>query len=99
MRGSWWVRTYASHRPQSALLIIRRATPRSSKCLVRTATPVVYGLQNALLESEVNEDAGNMAAIDPAAFAHVAPLIDTDFLGTTAANAMDALQRQPTASC
>jgi putative ABC transport system permease protein len=60
-----------------------------------TVTPVVYGLQNALLESEVNEDAGNMAAIDPAAFAQVAPLIDTDFLGITAANAMDALQRQP----
>ena len=62
---------------------------------LQTVTPVVYGLQNALLESEVNEDAGNMAAIDPAGFAHVAPLIDTDFLGITAANAMDALQRQP----
>jgi putative ABC transport system permease protein len=62
---------------------------------VQTATPVVYGLNNTLLESEVNEDAGNMAAIDPAAFAQVAPLIDTDFIGTTAANAMDALARQP----
>jgi putative ABC transport system permease protein len=62
---------------------------------VQTATPVVYGLQNALLESEVNEDAGNMAAVDPAAFAQVAPLTDSDFIGTTAANAMDALQRQP----
>ena len=62
---------------------------------IQTATPVVYGLNNALLESENNEDAGNMAAIDPAAFGQVAPLIDTDFLGTTAANAMDALQRQP----
>ena len=62
---------------------------------IRTATPVVYGLQNALLESEVNEDAGNMAAVDPAAFAQVAPLIDSDFIGTTAANAMDALQREP----
>jgi putative ABC transport system permease protein len=60
-----------------------------------TVTPVVYGLENALLESEVNEDAGNMAAIDPAAFAQVAPLIDTDFLGITAASAMDALQHQP----
>jgi ABC-type lipoprotein release transport system permease subunit len=62
---------------------------------IQTVTPVVYGLNNALLESEVNEDAGNMAAIDPAAFAHVAPLIDTDFIGTTAASAMDALARQP----
>jgi putative ABC transport system permease protein len=62
---------------------------------IRTATPVVYGLLNALVESEVNEDAGNMVAIDPAAFAEVAPLIDTDFIGTTATNAMDGLQREP----
>ena len=62
---------------------------------VQTATPVVYGLLNTLVESEVNEDAGNMAAIDPAGFGQVAPLIDTDFVGTTAASAMDALQRQP----
>ena len=95
MRGSWWVRTYASHRPQSAAL---DHPPQYAEKLevpgIRTATPVVYGLQNALLESEVNEDAGNMAAVDPAAFAHVAPLIDSDFIGTTAANAMDALQRE-----
>jgi putative ABC transport system permease protein len=62
---------------------------------IQTVTPVVYGLLNTLVESEVNEDAGNMAAIDPAAFGQVAPLIDSDFVGTTAANAMDALQRQP----
>jgi len=62
---------------------------------IQTVTPVVYGLNNALLESEVNEDAGNMAAIDPAAFGQVAPLLDTDFIGTTAASAMDALARQP----
>ncbi len=62
---------------------------------IQTTTPVVYGLLNTLVESEVNEDAGNMAAIDPAAFGQVAPLIDTDFVGTTAASAMDALQRQP----
>jgi putative ABC transport system permease protein len=62
---------------------------------IQTATPVVYGPLNTLLESEKNEDAGNMAAVDPAGFAQVAPLLDTDFVGTTAANAMDALQRQP----
>ena len=56
---------------------------------------MVYGLLNALVESELNEDAGNMAAVDPAAFGQVAPLIDSDFVGTTAASAMDALQRQP----
>jgi putative ABC transport system permease protein len=62
---------------------------------IETVTPVVYGLNNALLESEVNEDAGNMAAIDPAAFKQMAPLIDTDFIGITAASAMDALAHQP----
>ncbi|HJV13818.1 MAG TPA: FtsX-like permease family protein [Propionibacteriaceae bacterium] len=62
---------------------------------IQTVTPVVYGLLNALVESETNEDAGNMVAIDPAAFGQVAPLIDTDFIGTTAASAMDDLQRQP----
>jgi putative ABC transport system permease protein len=62
---------------------------------IQTATPVVYGLLNALVESELNEDAGNMAAVDPSAFAQVAPLIDSDFVGTTATSAMDALQRQP----
>lgn len=36
-----------------------------------------------------------MAAIDPAGFRQVAPLLDSDFVGTTAADAMDALQRQP----
>ncbi|HEX3207532.1 MAG TPA: FtsX-like permease family protein, partial [Propionibacteriaceae bacterium] len=62
---------------------------------IQTATPVVYGLLNTLVQSEVNEDAGNMAAIDPSAFGQVAPLIDTDFVGTTAASAMDALESQP----
>jgi putative ABC transport system permease protein len=62
---------------------------------IQTATPVVYGLLNTLLESEKNEDAANMAAIDPAEFGRVAPLLDADFVGTTAASAMDALQRQP----
>jgi putative ABC transport system permease protein len=55
----------------------------------------VYGLLNALVESELNEDAGNMAAVDPAAFGQVAPLTDSDFVGTAAASAMEALQRQP----
>jgi len=62
---------------------------------IHTVSPVVYGLLNTLLESEKNEDAGNMAAIDPAGFRQVAPLLDSDFVGTTAADAMDALQRQP----
>ena len=63
---------------------------------VQTATPVVYGLSNALVESETNEDAGNLAAVDPAAYPLVAPLADGDFVGQSAAAAMAALQRQPT---
>ena len=94
-RGSWWARTYASRPPDQR----SRASPSVRREAqgpgIQTATPVVYGLLNTLVESEVNEDAGNMAAIDPAAFGQVAPLIDTDFVGTTAASAMDALQRQP----
>jgi putative ABC transport system permease protein len=62
---------------------------------IHTVSPVVYGLLNTLLESEKNEDAGNMAAIDPAGFRQVAPLLDSDFVGTTAADAMDALLRRP----
>jgi putative ABC transport system permease protein len=62
---------------------------------IQKATPVVYGLLNALVESELNEDAGNMAAVDPAAYGQVAPLVDGDFVGTTAANAMEILQREP----
>ena len=71
---------------------VRREAPGPG---IQAVTPVVYGLLNTLVQSEVNEDAGNMAAIDPSAFGQVAPLIDTDFVGTTAANAMDALERQP----
>jgi putative ABC transport system permease protein len=62
---------------------------------IQTVSPVVYGLLNTLVESEVNEDAGNMAAVDPVTFGQVAPVVDTDFVGTTAAGAMEALQRQP----
>lgn len=63
---------------------------------IQTATPVVYGLSNALVESETNEDAGNLAAVDPTAYPRVAPLADGDFVGQSAAAAMAALQRQPT---
>ena len=92
-RGSWWARTYASPPPISALEHPPQYAEKLQVSGIQTATPVVYGLLNTLVESEVN--AGNMAAIDPSAFGQVAPLIDTDFVGTTAASAMDALQRQP----
>jgi len=62
---------------------------------VQTATPVVFGLQNAVLQSEFNEDAANMAAVDPATFGRVAALADSNFVDRTAASAMDALGRDP----
>jgi len=62
---------------------------------IRRATPVVFGLLNALVESETNEDAANLAAVDPAAFGQTAPLVDSNFVGQTAASAMDNLARQP----
>jgi putative ABC transport system permease protein len=62
---------------------------------VQTATPVVFGPLNAVVQSEFNEDAANMAAVDPATFGRVAPLADTNFVDQTAAGAMAALSKDP----
>ena len=62
---------------------------------VQESTPVVFSLDNAVLESRFNEDAANLAAVDPAGFAHVAALADSNFVEATAAGAMDALRRDP----
>ncbi len=61
---------------------------------IERATPVVFGLLNALVESETNEDAANLAAVEPAAFGQVAPLPDSTFVGQTAAEAMTALETE-----
>jgi ABC-type lipoprotein release transport system permease subunit len=58
-------------------------------------TPVVFGLSNTLVESETNEDAANMAAVDPADFERIAPLADGNFVGQSAATAMEALRSHP----
>jgi putative ABC transport system permease protein len=62
---------------------------------VQAATPVVFSLLNAVVQSEFNEDAANLAAVDPAAFGRVAALADANFVDQTAASAMDALARDP----
>ena len=62
---------------------------------VQLATPVVFGLRNAVVQSEVNEDAANLAAVDPASFAQVAALDDSCFEDATAAEAMEALGHDP----
>jgi ABC-type lipoprotein release transport system permease subunit len=55
----------------------------------------VFGPLNAVVQSEFNEDAANMAAVDPATFGRVAPLADTNFVDQTAAGAMAALSKDP----
>ena len=62
---------------------------------VQTATPVVFSLLNAVVQSKFNEDAANLAAVDPGTFGQVAALADANFVDTTAADAMDALARDP----
>jgi len=62
---------------------------------VQTATPVVFGPLNAVVQSEFNEDAANLAAVDPATFGRVAALADANFVDQTAAAAMDALSKEP----
>jgi putative ABC transport system permease protein len=62
---------------------------------IQTATPVVFSLLNAVVQSRFNEDAANLAAVDPATFGQVAALADANFVDTTAVAAMDALARDP----
>jgi len=59
------------------------------------ATPVVYSAQNATVTSKFNEDVGSMASIDPRTYAKVAALQDANFSKGSAAEAMAALQKQP----
>jgi putative ABC transport system permease protein len=62
---------------------------------LQLATPVVFSPLNAVVQSEFNEDAANLAAVDPATFGRVAALADANFVDHTAASAMDALRRDP----
>jgi putative ABC transport system permease protein len=62
---------------------------------IEQITPVVFGLSNSLLQSETNEDAANLVALDPGAYGRVAPLTEGNFLGKPVASALDLLQRKP----
>ena len=62
---------------------------------IDSATPVVSGRSNALVESETNEDAADLVAVDPVAFARIAPVTDSSFVGLSAAQAMMSLQDHP----
>ena len=64
---------------------------------IRAVTPVIYGLSNVILQSARTSDPANLAAVDPATYASVAPLADVQFSSGTATAAVAQLQRDPTA--
>jgi putative ABC transport system permease protein len=64
---------------------------------VEAATPVVFDLENSVLIGPHDQDRKDLAAIDAASFAAVAPLADAFFLDTSAAEAMAALATEPAA--
>ncbi|MDQ2965804.1 MAG: ABC transporter permease, partial [Chloroflexota bacterium] len=64
---------------------------------VAATTPVIYGVSNVILRSARTSDPANLAAVDPATFAVVAPLVDEHFDQGDAATALQALADDPTA--
>jgi putative ABC transport system permease protein len=62
---------------------------------VSGVSPVVFGLENAVLIGPSNQQRKNLAAIDPASLATVAPLPDQVFIDATAADALAALGADP----
>ena len=62
---------------------------------IAAATPVVYGVENSRLRSARNEDAANVAAVDPRGFLAVAAVEDENFLDMTAEEAMTSLAEDP----
>jgi putative ABC transport system permease protein len=63
---------------------------------ISAATPVVYGVENGRVHSARDEDAANVAAVDPLGFLRVADLRDDDFVGSTAGGALTDLSEDPT---
>ncbi len=62
---------------------------------VPAATPVVFRLENSVLIGPNNQRNENLAAVDPATFARVAPLPDSLFVGRTGAETLAALAADP----
>ncbi|MDQ4138625.1 MAG: ABC transporter permease, partial [Actinomycetota bacterium] len=60
------------------------------------AAPVVYGVENTRLRSVRNEDATNVAAVDPRSFLQVAAVGDDNFVDMTAEEALTTLADDPT---
>ena len=76
-----------------------RSTDRSTFKVdgVGTVAPVVYSSQNVIIRSHRTADPMNMAAVEPAAYAQVAPLKDNQFSTSTAARAIKSLIDHPNA--
>jgi putative ABC transport system permease protein len=62
---------------------------------VSGVSPVVFDLENAVLIGPNNQQRENLAAIDPASLATVAPLPDQVFVDATAADTLAALGADP----
>ena len=60
---------------------------------VSAVSPVVFRLENSVLIGPHNQRRKNLAAIDPASFANVAPLPDSLFVDRSAAGTLAALGR------
>lgn len=63
---------------------------------IAESTPVVFGIENSVVRSTRNEDAANVAAVDPSSFLTVAAVGDVNFVGLTAEKALTALSDDPT---
>lgn len=62
---------------------------------VATTTPVVASLENSFIRSRANSDVEDLAAIDTGSFSETAALSDEFFPGSSAAEAMTALEAEP----
>jgi len=64
---------------------------------VDSVAPVIYGVHNVVLRSNRTEETSSLAALDPDAFARVAPLVDTQFSNGSANQSLGMLADQPDA--
>ncbi len=59
--------------------------------------PIVYGVHNVVLRSHRTTEVANLAALDPIAYARIAPANDADFLTGSASGSLGLLDAQPDA--
>ncbi len=64
---------------------------------IKEVMPVVYGVHNVILRSHRTTEVANLAALDPAAYARVAPVDDADFLTGSAADSLGLVDARPDA--